>query len=477
MIEVKYSIYFTNHLNEVKKINIDNIVDIESSILEIENKKLYASFSFITNGVYYHPSVVGDLQERIEFKYQINNNEIKSIKFVIDSIEYLPNNNIRIFCKTKGIKYSEKYSGLLNTTIRANSLKELINALLKDIEINTDNLSDFTFHFDYSIEDKSIEDVINDLSKITDFDFYFKGGIVYFEDKKRIKKDDEAVYRFSEYEDILNFSTSTNKDDKKVNKIVFNTDLEPIVATPSILLDIKDSPQCCSPDEVKIYTDDDGNTYKISPVNAFFIVYYSPLVKKPHINIPCKSGERIVVEKFELQNDEFVRLSGGIKELIAVEGVSNYVYKEGYNVLAFDFVEKGELKVTYKTDVLYGTIEHSKYPKIVNFKIKHFNQIIDYDHKIELNGYYPIPYKFILNLISDWGIDSSDAINRSVTISKKSGDVFVIIGEFTSNSFGELEFEINEYGTYKFETDNYEALYLDWYINKKNLFMDEVNNA
>jgi len=141
----------------------------------------------------------------------------------------------------------------------------------------------------------------------------------------------------------------------------------------------------------------------------------------------------------------------------------------------FDKVEKGELKVTYKTDCLYGTIEHSKYPKTVNFYITHFNQVIDYEHKIELNGYYPVPFDFTLNLMSDWGIDYAEAINKNITISKMDGDVFVELGEFTSNAFGELKFTINEYATYKFEMEEQEPLYLDWYINNKKIYMDEVS--
>ena len=188
----------------------------------------------------------------------------------------------------------------------------------------------------------------------------------------------------------------------------------------------------------------------------------------------ASEGERIVIENYKLENDNFVRLTGGIEEIIAVEGVENYSFEKGYNVLVFDYVEKGELKITYKTKVLYGTIEHSKYPKTINITIKHFNQIINYDHKIELNGYYPIPYNFTLNLVSDWGLDYAEAINKSVTISKKSGDVFVEIDDFESNSFGELEFNIEEYNTYKFETENQEPLYLDWYVNNKKIYMDEV---
>jgi hypothetical protein len=476
MINFKYSVYFTDHLGVRKKINIDNIATLETGILGIENKRLYADFTFITNGIYYHPEIIGDLEERIEFIYKIDDNDEKSIKFVIDGVDYLPDNNIKVYCKTKGIKYSYKYSGVLNKTIKSSSVKSLLDKLI-DIEKNTDNLMDIPFHFDYTIQDKSVEEVVQDLSKIIDFDYYYQDGIIYFENKKVIQKDDEAVYRFSELKHIIEFNTNNNKDDKKINKIIFNyKEEDPITAEPKIKLDIKNSPQCCSPDEVKIYTDDNDNTYKISPVNAFYVVYYTPLIRKPQINMEASSGEKIVVENFKLKNDEFVRVAGGIKELIAIDGVNNPNFEIGYNVITFDKVEKGEMKVTYKTDVLYGTIEHSKYPKVINFNIKHFNQILDYDHKIELNGYYPVPYDFTLNLISDWGIDPSEDINKNVNIAKKQDDVFVDIGSAISNSFGELEFNIEEYGVYKFSKDGVEDLYLNWFINKKELTLDSVKN-
>jgi hypothetical protein len=294
---------------------------------------------------------------------------------------------------------------------------------------------------------------------------------LYIEDKRVIKKDDKAVFRFNEIEHITSFSTTYTKDNI-INRVEINLEDKKIISTPTIALKIKNSPQCCSPDKVITYTDKDGNIYKINPVNAFFVVYYSPLIATPKINLPAKKGERVLIETFKLNNDNFVRLTGGVKELIAVSGVENY--KAVDNVLVFDKVKKGELKVTYKTDCLYGTVEHSKYPKVVNFYITHFNQVIDYDHKIELNGYYPVPYEFTLNLCTDWGIDYIDAINKNVAISKKDGDVFVELGEFTSNAFGELKFTINEYATYKFEMENQEPLYLDWYINNKKIYMHEV---
>ena len=470
MLNVTLEIYFTNHLNKKIKLN-DFIIDVEDGVFSIQNKKIYSSLVFVTHDVYFSPDIVGDGIERIELIYKIEGDLSYSgaEKFMIEDIEYLENENIKVYSKTKGYKYTKEK---LNKIIPANSVKELITSLLADLTIDFSKFSDIPLLFDYEIENKTAEDVINEISKITDFDYYYFNGTLYIEDKRVINPEDNALFRFNEIEHITDFSTTYTKDNV-INRVEINLEDEEIISTPTIALEIKNSPQCCSPDEVIIYTDDSGNTYKINPVNAFFVVYYSPLIATPKINLPAKKGERVLIETFKLNNDNFVKLTGGVKELIAVEGVENY--KAVDNILMFDKVEKGELKVTYKTDCLYGTIEHSKYPKTINFYITHFNQVIDYDHKIELNGYYPIPFDFTLNLCTDWGIDYIDAINKNVTISKKDGDVFVELGEFTSNAFGELEFTISEYGTYKFEIQGQEPLYLDWYINNKKIYMDEVS--
>jgi len=473
-MEVYLSVYFTDHLGQKKKID-DKIVSVQDGIFDINIHKIYNSLTFVVNDLYIDPAIVGDLIERVEIRYKVDNGNEVIEKFVIDSVDYLKNNNIKVYCKSKTIKYTYKYTGNLNKTIQANSVKGLIAALLPDVTVNSENLTDIPLLFDYEIKNKSIEEAIEDISKITGFDYYFYRGVLYFEDKKRINKDDTTVKKFSELTDIIDFSTSTNKDEKKINKIYINKKEDKVfTAKPVITLEIKDSPQCCSPDNVIIYTDDEGNTYKISPVNAFFIIYYSPTIQAPNCNVAYETGERILIEDYKLNNDEYVELTGGIEEIIAIEGVENYSFEKGYNLLVFDKVEKGELKITYKTKVLHGTIEHSKYPKSVNFHITHFNQVIDYEHKIELNGYYPIPYDFTLNLMRDWGIDYGDAINKSVTISRKDGDAFAVMGTYTSNAFGELEFNINEYNTYKFEMSGQEPLYLDWYANKKQIYMNEV---
>jgi len=470
-MQIKFSIYFTNHLNQTTKID-KNIVDVEDGILETEINKLFNTLTFTTNGIYYEPSIINDLMPRIEVKHQLNDEEITSEYFVLDGIDYLLNNNIKVYAKSIGIKYTYKYCGNINKLVKTTSIKDLLGKLIIDIPLKFNNFTDVMLDFDYKIENKSIEEVVQNLSKITMFEYYYFKGSLYFEDKKAILKSDEVVAKYTSVSDIIEFNTTTNKDDKKINKVLINdTVKEDIVSEPKITLDINDSPQCCSPDEVIIFEDKE-TTYKMSPVNTYYIVYFSPTTQLPNINMDCLNGDRILIENYTLENDTFVRLAGGINEIIAIEGVLNYVFEVGFNLLLFDKVEHGELKITYKTKVLHGTITHKKYPRDLNITITHFNQKLEHIHKTVLNGYYPIPYNFTLNLVSNWGIDYLDAISGTVKLSKlDDGGSPDFIKDIEVDNFAEASFKIEIYGTYRFDRDGQEPLYLDWYLNSKKIYM------
>ena len=472
-MEVKLSVYFINHLD--KKIKIDsNIVDINDAILEKDMNKLYNSLTFVTNNIYYDTSIVGDLSERIEVRYKVDDGIEVVEKFVIDNISYLQNNNIRINCKSITIRYSYKYAGAIDKSFQASTLHELLGMLLPHSNLDTTNLFNYPLIFDYEVKNKSIEEAIIEIQKFTKFDYYLNDDIIVFEDKKTIKEDDVSVKRFTALEDIISLNTRTNTDKKKINKILINSKKEEfLTASPLITLEIKDSPQCCSPDEVQLF-EDGNNTFKISPVNAYYLVYYSPTIQEPVINMEVLTGDRIVIENYKLEKDESVTLVGGIDELLGIDGVENYTFEQGVNLITFDYVEKGELKITYKTKVLYGSIKHSKFPKNININIKHFNQQLDYVHKIEFKGYYAIPHILKINLVSDWGIDYNDAINGTVKVSKREDGAFVEYTDLDVDVFAETDFEITEYGTYKLERDEQEPLFLDWYVNSKKNYMHEV---
>jgi len=383
---------------------------------------------------------------------------------VISAIEYLADNNIKVYAKSFTHKYTKE---ILTQTVQAIGVKDLLNQLMPDVIIDYSKLLDIPFLFDYEIIEKTVDEVIVGLATITDFDYYFYRGILYFEDKKTIQNSSVEVASFNEVEHILEISSNINTDAIKINKLYINeVNVENIVSEPKMLLDIRDTPQPCSPDSVLVFTDEDENKYRINPVNASFILYYSPLNVVPELNYTHEHGDRILIEEFSLSDDSFVTLSGGIKETIAVSGVSNYDFTEGFNVLTFDKIAEATLKITYKTEVLHGVFPHSKTEKSIRVLATHYNQQIDYTHKIEFNGYYSIPHTLVFSLVKDWGIDYGDAINKSVTINGVPK---------MSNSFGELEVEITAYDKYTFETPNQENLYLDYYINKKEFYMDEFN--
>lgn len=471
---IKLSTYFTNHLNDIIKLD-DNIVTTGS--IETSINKLYSAFVFTTQDIYYDPHIVGDLSKRIRVRYVANDGDEINLYFVIDSIEYLDDNNIKVYCKSEGIRYAEKYSGVLNDITQVSTLKTFIATLIP--LSNVENLTDVQFDFDYTIDKKSVEDVINDLCKSFGFEYYVKNDVIYFTDKKTIQND-IPLTTFNSISDIMSLSTVTNTDNKLIGKININVKkTDDIYAVPKLNLEIKDSPQCCSPDEVLIYTDTNSNTtYRINPVNAYWLLYYTPLTQDPICNIQHEKGEREVVEHFDLKDDDFVVLVGGIKEIVAISGVNNPTFVNGYNVLAFDEVVSGTLDITYKTDVLYGTIKHNETPKKVRFNVTHYNQNIDYIHEIKLNGYYPLSYNLKVNLMKDWGLDYDKAINKTITLSKDDDTgVFVTVTTYTSDSFGNFTLPISAYAHYKLSTSDATDLHLDYFVNNMKFFMSDKSNG
>jgi len=467
---INFSIYFTNHLNE--RIKLDDNIIARGSVLTQVNK-LYSSFVFTTNSIYYDTSIIGDLTNRIQVRYLIDAE--KSLYFMLDNIEYLDNNNIRVYCKSLGIQYSYKYSGRLDTIASATTVSGLITSLIPTANIS---FTDCNFDFDYTINNKSVEEVIQDLSKIFGFEYYTKNNIIYFEDKKTIQ-DETPLKSFNDVEDVISLSTTTNNDTQKIRQVDINIKItEDIFSEPKLNLQIKNTPQCCSPNAIEIYTASDGTVYRINPVNAYWILYYSPLIEVPKCNILYNSGTREVIEHFDLKDDDFVVLVGGIDSIVAISGVTNSNYVQNYNVVAFDNVSSGTLDITYNTQVLHGTIAHSEQPKEIDFNIKHFNQELIYKHKIELSGYYPLPYNLEINLMKNWGLDYSVSVNTSINVSKGDGSGgFILIATYTSDSFGNFTLPMSEYNHYLMSISGQTDLHLDYFVNDMKFFMSDKTNG
>ena len=472
---IKFRISFINHLNEEINLN-DFIVSVEQGSLIYEINKGYVNLDFVTNKVYYDPSIIGDDIERVKVKWQINTDNIQTELFCVEAVDYLKEGNIKIYCKSKSFKY-EKYN--LNDVITGSTLKEIISNIFIDLTINFDNFTDLPFNGSLENENKSGFDLLNELVDFYKFEYFYRQGILYIQDKKSIQKNDTPIYTFSEIKDIEEFDTSTDLFKKRINTIKFNTDKEIIKQNlPSLKMDIKPDPQTTSPNEVLIYTDDNGNKYKLKPVKAQFTIYYSPITDNiPICNIDTQLKEKTLVEKYTLNNEDYLRVTGHIKELLGIEGVNNYSYNIGDNLILFDKKINGEVKISYKSDVLVGEITNSEYPKNVLIKVNYLDRKIDYIHKIELNYYYPIPYDLTLNTISDWGLSADISINQEIQVSKydNTTGVFVSLTTINSNEFGDFTLSISEYNTYRFDMTNQEPLFLDYFVNKKEIYMNEVN--
>ena len=480
---IKYSIYFKNHLDKVKLID-DKIVDIEAMVLRKEVNYIYHTLTFVTEKTYYSPVIIGDNEERIFIKIstQIEDNDpiIKEYKFCIEDITYIENGAIRVLCKSKEYQYNKFY--LKEDTVGDN-VKDVLDILLDGLTLNYDNLIDIPLHFDIDSTDKTPVEVIEDLKQFTLFQYYKKADKIYFENYKSISKDDKSIQKFNEISDLIDFSTTLNKDSKKINIIEFNKKTDrnyksDVVSEVSLKFVITPNPLPCSPDNVEIFTDDNNNHFKISPKNGVLNLYYSPLIIEPKVNFEYKKIEnKLVVEKYRLENDTSINVMGGIREIVDIKGVNHYTFKNGYNTIAFDKKYNGEFEISYKTDILYKVIPHNKYPKNVVFIAKLFDRKIKENFSYVLDGYYPIPNNILVSLNSDWGLSSESAVNKKVKISKYKNKVFVDYTTYTSDNFGEFLFNVTEYGTYKLSTDGADDLFLDYYINKKEFYMNDTKNC
>jgi len=472
---IKFRVEFTDHTN--KTINLNNyITEVENGSMIYELNKGYVNLDFVTNGVFYDPSIIGDDTERVKVKFKLNDNDIQEELFCIEAVEYLTENNIKVYCRSKSYKF-EKYT--LNNVISGKDLKEVITSLFSGLNVNFDNFTPLAFNGSLEVKNKSAFDLLNELQSFYKFEYYYRQGVLYIEDKKAIKKEDVALQRFSEIQDIESLSTSTDLFKKKIKRIDFNIESESIdKELPALKLDIRPDPQPTSPDSVLNYTDDNNNTYKMSPKKATFTIYFSPFIGSyPECNLTTQTKEKTIIEKYTLNNESFLRVTAHIKELLGVEGVENYTYDLNDNIIMFGEKISGEVKISYKTNVLIGVIENSKYPKNILVKASYLDREINYNHKIELNEYYPIPYNLILNTISDWGLNADESINKSITVSKFDSDTkaFTEMSNISSDEFGDFTIHIEAYNTYRFDMTNQEPLFLDYYVNKKEIYMNEVS--
>jgi hypothetical protein len=497
---MRFSIFFRDHFNKLSKID-DYIVDVEDGIFEISNHKLYSTLTFVTNGVFYRPDIVGDLVERIEVWHQTDDKVIKE-KFVIDGIEYLTQNNIKIYCKSPTIRYSYKYSGNQNQIVKG-YYKDIIKKLLRKSRVNLDNLTDFYFLFDFEIKNKSIEDSIEELANITKCDYYYHRGVIYFEDKKTIKEYDTPLQKFNDIEDIFEFSTTSNKDEKKINKLLINEKEEHITTEPKISLSISKDPFVVSPPRVEKYkqnndennktddSDENVEEYAFVPIQNQLLFYLTPLGGVFKCNLETELMRNYTaIGKYELNNEDYLIVTAGIKKIVAIEVNGEYLTKRDYrfetnfNYIIFNKRYTGELKISYKTDIYRAIIPPTQIPKDYKIYATYYDQELNYTLKTEYNGYYPLPYIYKLNLIKEWNMPPDIASGRTIYLKGKiyernyKGEMEqnIINESYKADPFGEVEIEFREYGNYIL-TGGYEPVYISFYKNKFNITQDKEQSC
>jgi len=508
---INFGVYFTDHLGKTKKIN-DNIIDIADGLVDVEVNRLYAVASFITNGVYYDPTIIGDGVERVEIRWQIDDKEIKSHKFVIDGLDFLEDNNIRIYLKTKGILFSYKYSGLIDYTAGFLSLKEILSDILDGLELDFDNFTDRELPSYYKSERKSKEEIIEELSSIFGFEYYYNEGKIVFSDNENltIKFENipsdkyinvydyllktveygESAGKFNE-DVILNFSTSIDTD-IKISKIILNETKDVILQNGSvdevlglnddpignIIFEINPSPQPAAPSENLNYTNG-SNTYTIAKKGAVYKCFFAKKealinarITADKIDAEYESKEDTLIEKWTLNKEKIIKLKSFVKNIIDIKfspSFSGY-YKTKDNTIALSEEYDGTVTISYNTEYLIGEIPPISEEMTIKFKIEALGEEKEYEHKIVLDGYYPLPYDLTISLCSDMGFGYSEALYKDVFIYKYNTDTGYfnsnVYASYQSNGVGEFVFHITEYGLYKIVCENH-ILYLAYFVNKK----------
>ena len=468
-MNLTFSLYFLDEFEILRKID-EYIVNKEDIILEYGVGKDYASLTFDLQNIDIPQNCIAD-KERIFFKFKIDNNIEKQYAFIIDNIDFLPHDIKKIYCKSRSYLKSDKYSSITKN-ISADDFYALLDVLYKNIEI-IKNCKNYRIVFDVEANGKSASEIAIEYTKLAGIEVYWYNNKVFFEDKKAIKKDDIPVFEFNEIEHIVSFSTSTNKDSVKISKVIINApdDLEEeITSEADMKLSINPDP-CVSPTEPLVYTDDDGNNYTIAPQPVRLELYYNPLSFTPQTSFNMTKTEKILIEEFELNEDFYIVLTAGIKEILGVSGdftINDINYKQDYNIVYFNEAKTGKIRLSYKTDILVHTIQPQTQKKTFKFKAEFFDKVIENNIKFDFKGYLPLNAEYEFDCVGDFGLDYADAVNASFAISRydKNNDVFIEIGNIQADATGMLRYVFTEYGIYKLG-DN---IFIEFFVNSLNFY-------
>lgn len=391
--------------------------------------------------------------------------DVYEAKFVVDSFK--KDGNTLTIIASSSLALSDKKSHY--------SLLESSRAVAA--RLGASNTAGYTdYPVSLSVENSTRYDALLQLAKITGAEVYEKQGELYIEDAKAID-DAEPILSFHERRDILGMSTSVVAP--KTSSVAINvaeTDTT-IYAKPSLSLAIDYDIHPVSPTTPIVYTKD-TQTYTISPLQGRAIIYYAPTNKDPIISggtFVKRQGYK-VVEKFTLDGDFSVSLAGGIIEVLGVEldgrTLADFVFVQHQNTIAWEQPKSGELKVGYKTDVFYALMPPSDKPKKIIIKAAHEGLSLSHLYIYDYNGFFPLPLERTISLITDFGLDSDDAVNALVVV-KKNG---VVIQSIASDAFGELDIIFTAYGFYCLSAGG-KTRYVTLFANEYSISADAPEGA
>lgn len=117
----------------------------------------------------------------------------------------------------------------------------------------------------------------------------------------------------------------------------------------------------------------------------------------------------------------------------------------------------------------------------VNIKLGFMEAYIDYEHRYELDGYYPLGVIKTYSLIKDFNLDPEFIPGARVDIFRPSYDNFgwKLYESKGVNVFGEFDFEFREYGSYKFILINskgtpVESVFISYFSNEYKITSNET---
>jgi hypothetical protein len=407
-------------------------------------------------------------------KFEITNELNKAFRSISITIKdyKVPENATIVNCIINNIsnvfKVVDLQYGRLETTLVAKS--DIYNTKIvyetDDLHsfIGTNTVTNCTIPLD--LTPIKFEERLEQFYDITRFMYYWNDGIKYVDFNNTFGVT-SAVFSVAN-QNIKEIVRIEGEEPQDIKGVGFNLSSEEyIYSEPSMTLFVNPSPQPFSPSTQMSYSD--GNsTYFIDPVYSKARLYYSPL-GDPKITASLNFAKRVdykVVEKFNLDNDEFAKVTGFIKSVISIE-INDVVftsYTHLYNHILFNTPQTGDMKIAYITDIYEATIPPTTIQKKTKIKAEYYNHILEAEHNVEASGYFPIPYTFTINFIDDYNIESNIASGMLVEVLNSS----VVVAGGNADAFGEIDITINDYGCYALLFDG-RTYYINFFSNEFNI--------